>query len=61
MWPRQEFVEAVEEGFELVLAAEGGDDAAGGAAVFPDGLAEADVLVGAAAGGGCGGHEVHQM
>ena len=54
-----DFVEPVEERIELVLAAEGGDDAACGAAVFPDGLTQADVFVGAAAGGGLGGHEVH--
>ena len=49
-----EFVEAVEEGFELVLAAESGNDAAGGAAIFPDGFAEAYIFVGAAAGAvGC--------
>ena len=56
-----EFEEPIEQGFELVGAAEGGDDAAAGAAVFPDGFAEANILIGAAAGGGLGGHEVHQV
>ena len=56
-----ELIEAVEVGFELVGAAEGGDDAAGGTAIFPDGFAQPDVLVGAAAGFGGGRHEVHEV
>ena len=56
-----EFKEAFEVRFELVGAAEGGDDAASGAAVLPDRLTQADVFVGAATGAGLSGHEVHRM
>ena len=48
-----EFEDAVEVLGEEVLAAERDDGAAGGAAVFPDGFAEVDVLIGAAAGCRC--------
>ncbi len=55
-----EFEDAVEVLGEEVLAAERDDGAAGGAAVFPDGFAEVDVLIGVAAGGGFDEHGEHR-
>ena len=56
-----DFVDAVEVGVEDVLAAEGDDGASQGAAIFPDGFAEVDVFIGAAAGGGADDHGEHGL
>ena len=55
------FIDAVEVGVEDVLAAEGDDGASLGAAVLPDGLAEVDIFIGAAAGGGTDDHGEHGL
>ena len=56
-----DFVDAVEVGVEDVLAAEGDDGASQGAAILPDGFAEVDVFIGAAAGGGVDDHGKYSL
>ena len=56
-----DFVDAVEVGVKDVLAAEGDDGASQGAAILPDGFAEVDVFIGAAARSGTDDHGKHGL